>query len=75
MDQAPRHFFEKKLHFSVAKKSRNKLSKKLSKESNGGEDGGNNTFYTYISSCKVAPQVPGKKSFLNFSMSVDESAI
>lgn len=31
----------------------------------------NVTFYTYASSCAVKPKVPGKKSFMNFSMSLD----
>ena len=79
LDQAPRHLFEKKLHFSIVKGDRNYQENGMSKFKKGASkrtdsDNENETFYTYVSSCQVPPSVPGKKSFLDFSTSLDNSS-
>ena len=78
MDTAPRHFFEKKLHFSVAKEEADNITSSGKKSclkisTRNFSEGDPGTFYTYVSSCEVPPKVPGKKSFLDFSMSIDDS--
>lgn len=71
-----RHFYEKKIHFSV---SNGKFSegadphtfRDQQRDSGVSGDGDNATYYTYISSCQVPPKMPvEKKNFTEFSQSL-----
>ena len=60
LDQPARHFYEKKLHFGVAKDSGDRDARPSEEDADQSES---NVYYTYISSCEETPRMPSFKSF------------
>ena len=58
LDQPARHFYEKKLHFGVAKESADRYARPSEEDEQD-----SNVYYTYISSCEQTPRMPSFKSF------------
>lgn len=79
LDIAPRYLYEKKLNFCVLVEEESKEEPNTFLRTTTGlsglTDGENCIHYTYVSSCAEAPAIPlGKKTYAQFSKSVDTSA-